>query len=86
MSFLNKLIHVQQQLTYIASPFYTFVLVGHKAYLGMLYVDMYHNHPVLRAFVQTLKEAVEASKKVKYNDEIMVTVLAPKKHNEDNGK
>lgn len=33
---------------------YVYSILGHNAYLGMLYLDLYHTHPVLLAFVEIL--------------------------------
>jgi hypothetical protein len=33
-------------------------LVGHMCYVSMMMVDVHHNHPVLRTFVELLRQLV----------------------------
>jgi hypothetical protein len=32
------------------------ILTGHMAYVSMMMVDVYHNHPVLRTFVELIRQ------------------------------
>ena len=36
-----------------------FYFSGYQAYIGMMMVDIYHNHPLLKAAVEILRERVE---------------------------
>ncbi len=38
------------------------IFSGFQAYLGMLTIDEYHNHPVLKAFVELLQKEVQKAK------------------------
>ena len=38
------------------------IISGFGAYLGMLTVDLYHNHPVMKAFIEFLQQDVQKNK------------------------
>ena len=41
---------------------YLLKIPGYKAYLGMLEVEIYHTHPLLKAFIMILQEQVHDTK------------------------
>ena len=43
----------------ILSRYIDFLLPGYQAYLGMMMVDIYHNHPLLKAAIEILQERVQ---------------------------
>ena len=44
------------------NSYYLYYLKGYKAYLGMLEVEIYHTHPLLKAFIMILQEQVHDTK------------------------
>ncbi|ELU11907.1 hypothetical protein CAPTEDRAFT_102905, partial [Capitella teleta] len=48
---------------------------GHNTYLGMLVVDLYHTHPILKEFVQVMLETKEDNSSGIHSSWLQITIM-----------